>query len=333
MFFMINERIIVVADSNKKIKKASIANRDLEGNSKESTKMICEAIKCCSTEVENYVDVVNFIQNINRHKTDVIFPMKYGRNAPNSKSILPGICEGANLRYIGADDYAQIICNDKYTSKLYAKQFGIKSAPAIISRPSECKNELLERMKQLNLPVIVKPNFGGGSTGISENNVCFDYQHALDLVSKLLFFHKLPILIEEYISGEEVELILVGNKNKIILSEEVQLLMGDKKYYDKEIWGFETKKIDDSNIDFQMSNLISSAEISHIHSLFKSFEKMEFMRVDGRIHEGQFYLIELSPDCYLGNDCAFYFAFNKLGYSFPEMFELLINNGLDHYRH
>ena len=135
------------------------------------------------------------------------------------------------------------------------------------------------------------------------------------------------------LTGEEVELILVGNKNKIILSEEVQLLMGDKKYYDKEIWGFETKKIDDSNIDFQMSNLISSAEISHIHSLFKSFEKMEFMRVDGRIHEGQFYLIELSPDCYLGNDCAFYFAFNKLGYSFPEMFELLINNGLDHYRH
>ena len=56
------------------------------------------------------------------------------------------------------------------------------------------------------------------------------------------------------------------------------------------------------------------------------------MRVDGRFHNGEFHLIELSPYCYLGDDCAFYYAFQKQGYSLSDMFEFLINNGLTHYQ-
>ena len=184
----------------------------------------------------------------------------------------------------------------------------------------------------LSLPIVVKPNFGGGSTGISKSNVCFDYNYAVALSLELYNYHKMPILAEEYIPGREVELILVGNKNEIVFSEEVQLLMGDNEYYEKEIWGFETKKIDDSSIDFKMSNYISQKDILKIHNLFKSFEKIEFMRVDGRIYNETFYLIELSPDCYLGNDCAFYFAFQNKGFAFSQMFEYLISNGLNHYQ-
>ena len=80
-----------------------------------------------------------------------------------------------------------------------------------------------------------------------------------------------------------------------------------------------------------MSHYITQNDIKKIHSLFKSFDKIEFMRVDGRIYNGEFYLIELSPDCYLGDDCAFYFAFQNNGYSLSDMFEYLINNGLNHY--
>ena len=38
-----------------------------------------------------------FVNNIQTHKNDIIFPMKYGRNTPNSKSIVPSICEGMNI--------------------------------------------------------------------------------------------------------------------------------------------------------------------------------------------------------------------------------------------
>lgn len=329
---MINQKIVLVTDSNEKIENATIENRNLEGNNTDSTRTISEGIKNCCVEFEIYTDIKQFINHVNEHENDIIFPMKYGRNTPDSKSIIPGICEGADLNYIGADDYAHIICNDKYTSKLFAKEFGIKSAPAVLLRCFDDRNDLLDKLSVLNLPLVVKPNFGGGSTGISENNVCFDYIQAVNLSCKLNKFHNMPILVEEYISGEEVELIIVGNKNEIHFCEEVQLLMGNKEYYENEIWGYETKKIDDSDIDFKMSHLISKSDIEKINALFKSFEKIEFMRVDGRYHNGEFFLIELSPDCYLGDDCAFYYAFQQNGYSLSEMFEYLIRNGLDHYQ-
>lgn len=332
MFKMINEKIVLVTDSNTKRTEASISNRNLEGNNSIATQKISNAIKNCCKEFQMYTKIEDFVDNIKQHKNDLIFPMKYGKNTPDSKSIIPGICEGMNMRYIGADDYTHMICNDKYTSKLFAKQFGIKSAPCFLVRNFDNKEYVIEAIKNLKLPLVIKPNFGGGSTGISNNNICFDYDEAIKLCEKLFYYHEMPILVEEYLDGQEIELILVGNKNQVVFSQEVQLIMANKESFDKEIWGFETKKIDDSSIGFKLSSYIDECTKEKIHCLFKSFYKMEFMRVDGRFHNGEFHLIELSPDCYLGDDCAFYYAFQKHGYSLSDMFEFLINNGLNHYQ-
>lgn len=61
-----------------------------------------------------------------------------------------------------------------------------------------------------------------------------------------------------------------------------------------------------------------------------SFDKLEMIRFDGRVRDGRFYLLELSPDCYLGDDCAFYFAFMNMGYTHPDMFRFLIRNAQNH---
>lgn len=329
---MINKKLILITDKNEKIIDANISNRNLEGNNDISTKKISEAIQKCVRDFEIYTDVEEFLYNIKRHKNDIIFPMKYGRNTPDSKSIIPGICEGADLKYIGADDYAHMLCNDKYSTKLFAREFGIKTAPSILLRDFRNKSLISQQLELLKLPLVIKPNFGGGSTGISKTNVCFDYDAAYQLAAQLYKYHQMPILAEEYIEGQEVELILVGNKNEIIFSKEVQLLMDKKEYFKTEIWGFETKKIDDSNIEFKISSFINETDLQKIHNIFQAFDKIEFMRVDGRVNNGEFHLIELSPDCYLGDDCAFYYAFEKEGYTLSQMFEFLITNGLNHYQ-
>lgn len=329
---MIDKKCILITDKNEKIEHADISNRNLEGNNTFSTLMISKAIKNSVKDFEIFTDLHLFLQNITNYTNDIIFPMKYGYNAPNSKSIIPSICEGAKIKYVGADDYAHMICNDKYTAKLFSKEFGIKTAPSVLFRKPSDLSSVKSQLFLLNPPLVIKPNFGGGSTGISEHNLCLNYDEAANLIIKLYSFHNMPILAEEYIPGEEVEMILVGSKNKIVFSEEVQLIMDKKEYFDSEIWGYETKKIDDSNIDFKMSSLIPKNDVQKIHSLFMSFEKIEFMRVDGRMYNGQFHLIELSPDCYLGDDCAFYYAFAHKGYTLSQMFEFLIVNSLYYYQ-
>jgi len=101
-----------------------------------------------------------------------------------------------------------------------------------------------------------------------------------------------------------------------------------KIFFLEDIWSMESKKINDENVFYVPSNLLSQDDKNMMLNLFRSFEKVEYMRIDGRIQDGKFYLIELSPDCFLGEGCAVQNAFNKAGYNYPQMLNKLIENAL-----
>ncbi|SCY77522.1 D-alanine-D-alanine ligase [Paenibacillus polysaccharolyticus] len=321
---MIDHNIVLITDEKKEYNFADLSRKDLEGNNASSTESIIDALNKICKKVIHYTDLELFTTNIPQHKDDIIFPMRFGENSPNSKSLLPAICEANNLKYVGGDSFTHSLCNDKHLSKLYAKEFGISVPKGFLVR--KLNDRILEYLPTLNLPLVIKPNYGGGSTGISNNNLVYSYNEAEDLINKLFVFHNIPIIVEEYIEGYEVEYSIFGNKNKIILSGEAQLKIDETTFFKREIWGYETKKIDDSSVDFLTSNLIPTSVKEKMITLFKSFDKIEFMRVDGRISNDEFYLIELSPDCFLGKDCAFYHVFAQNNLLFEEMFESLIIN-------
>lgn len=323
------KRIVMVVDKAKNDKlPIDIARNDLEGNSAEQTRHLKMTLENVS-QVICYESVTEFAKHLDEHRNDVVFPMYYGPASYNSKGVVPSLCETYGINYIGADAYAQLICNDKMLSKQYASNFRICSPKGYVLRPHVSPDAVLTELNHLNLPLVVKPNVGGGSTGISANSIVHSHNDAIELARFLINKLQVPILIEEYIEGYEVELITVGSQKRITFCEEVQLLMGSKTYFDHDLWSFETKNTDDSSIAFTMSQYISSRDRDNLLTLFQSFDKLEMIRFDGRIKNGCFYLIELSPDCYLGNDCAFYYAFQEKGYSHSEMFRFLINNSLN----
>lgn len=322
------DRIVMVVDEIKNHKLAAdITRNDLEGNSADQTFRLRRTLeKICP--VVCYESVLEFSKHLQEHIQDIVFPMYYGPAGYNFKGIVPSLCETYGIHYVGADAYTQLLCNDKSLSKQYASNFGIRSPKSYILRLNIAKNVARAAIQDIELPIVVKPNVGGGSTGISAKNIIYNYNDAIELAFYLLNNLRVPILIEEYIDGYEVELITVGSPNNIVFCEEVQLLMGNKSYFDNDIWGFETKSIDDSSIDFTLSHYISPEDRHCLLNLFKSFYKLDIIRFDGRVKNGQFYLLELSPDCYLGEDCAFYYAFQQNGFSHDEMFRFIIKSSL-----
>ena len=325
---MINKIVMVVDEMKESKHEANITMNDLEGNSAEQTTRLRKTLEKIG-QVVCYENIVEFAKHIHNHTHDIVFPMYYGPASYTSKGIVPALCETYGINYVGGDAYSQLICNDKALSKQYALNFGIRSPKGHVLRPNTPISLIASAIKDIDLPLVVKPNVGGGSTGISSKNISYSYTDAIELAQFLLNSIRVPILIEEYIEGYEVELITVGTQNRISFCEEVQLLMNNKTYFDHDLWGFETKNVDDSSIDFSISNYIPIDERNDLLKLFQSFEKLEMIRFDGRIKNGHFYLLELSPDCYLGDDCAFYYAFKNNGFSHDEMFRFLINNSLN----
>jgi D-alanine-D-alanine ligase len=306
----------------------SIRDRNLEGNSRMTTEKVLKTFNGIAKKLFHYTNIETFSHNIGLHKDDIVFPMYYGINLPESKSLIPALCESHEIQYVGADMYTQALCNDKTLAKAYAREFYIPSAAGVLLTEFENKKRLMEKLKIITPPLIVKPNFGGGSTGIISSNVVHTHEEAVKYATMLHNIHKIPMLVEEILSGYEVSYVIVGNKNRIILQNELQLVINGVNYFNEQIWALDCKRINDDDVEFIPSNILSRKDKDKMLWLFRSFEKVEFMRIDGRIKDGVFHLIELSPDCFLGEGCAVQLTFENAGYSYSQMFKTLIENAL-----
>lgn len=305
----------------------SVERNDAEGNSRSVANTIKNALNSLCENVVMFEEIPPYVENIADYKDWLMFSTRYGIASPSSKALVPALCESNNIRFIGADSYTHMLCNDKYLSKEYIKEFGLKSAPAVLVRDANNTFQL-NAISFLRFPVVIKPNYGGGSTGITYNSIQHTPEAAASYIKELQRYQNQPILVEEYIPGYEVEVILFGNKEKVLLCEEIQLLLNGDEYFTDTIYGLETKKINEDASDMKYSELLNDDDKQAMISLFKSFSKVEFMRIDCHIYNGHAYIIELSPDCYLGDDGGVYMAFKKHGISYPEMFSLMIQNSL-----
>ena len=68
-----------------------------------------------------------------------------------------------------------------------------------------------------------------------------------------------------------------------------------------------------------------------LFELFDSLDKVEYIRIDGKYYNDNFYCFELSQDTTLAPDGAFFKAISYGGYEFKEAVELLITNCVERY--
>lgn len=77
-----------------------------------------------------------------------------------------------------------------------------------------------------------------------------------------------------------------------------------------------------------MTNEIDESVLREAKRLFSDLGKVDYMRIDGRMYEGRFHLIELTPDCSLHPACFMAKAFEARGMNYDEMVETLASIGL-----
>lgn len=322
---MIN-KILFITDDCETEKEYSLKCRNSEGNKLAAKEEMVEALK----EITDQVYVTYSLKEANRiimENPDIfVVTTFYGIAEADSKSIIPALCKANSVKYLGADAYTQMICNDKNLSKKYINLFNLNSIPGtIIYNPY---NDLeISKIKELEYPLIVKPNFGGGSNGIMDCSVTYNYQDTINLVRKLYNYQHMPIIVEKYISGYEISYIVMGNQNNIDFCGESMLKIDNKTMFDNEVFGLESKKINPIRKTYVPSEFVQKETQEKMIQLFKSFNKCEFMRIDCRVDkEGKIYIMELSPDCYIGTKGAFYETVKRTGITFNEMIHKLIEN-------
>jgi D-alanine-D-alanine ligase len=143
---------------------------------------------------------------------DCVFPILHGKFGEDGT--LQGLLDLAGIPYVGSGVLASSACMDKAVTKGIVRQLGIRQANyGVTDRFSFASGptETIKRMSQIfgnSFPLFVKPANAGSSVGISKVN---DSIQLFDGIRKAAEEdHK--ILIEEAITGRELEVSVLGNR-------------------------------------------------------------------------------------------------------------------------
>ncbi len=122
---------------------------------------------------------------------------------------VPALLEMLNIPYSGGDPQCLAYCYDKSLVRGIASEMDIPVPEAFVVSPEQVAFIALP----LDFPVIVKPNFGDSSVGITADSVCYDIvqlERAISRVRDVVGFDH-PVLVEQYLTGKDLSVGIVGN--------------------------------------------------------------------------------------------------------------------------
>jgi D-alanine-D-alanine ligase len=114
------------------------------------------------------------------------------------------------IPHTGSDPLTLGITLDKSLAKSVAASHGIPTAPFV----TVSKIEDLEQTRALRFPLFAKPAAEGSSMGIRDHSVVEDAEALSHLVTTLLRDYAGSVLIEEFLSGDEFTVGVIGNDSE-----------------------------------------------------------------------------------------------------------------------
>jgi D-alanine-D-alanine ligase len=154
-----------------------------------------------------------------------------------------------------------------------------------------------EKLKPLRYPVIVKPNAEGTSKGITTKSVVDDEAGVRAAARELIDRYAQPALVEEYVTGREFTVGLLGERRPRILPpmEVVFLKQTERPVYDftcKQDWENHVKYVCPADITRDQLKAIEKI----CRNTFMALDCRDVARIDLKMDaEGRLWVIEINP--------------------------------------
>ncbi len=326
---MLDKNVVLIADKIEEFTDIDLKNKNLECIPPKYFNEIFTGLSSISKSVIHYNSPAEFCNNISKHKNDIVLSVWSGVGTKYRKSLVPSICEANKICYVGADPYVHFLCQDKYLTKCICSLYNLKSPKCILYHTTDD----IKKLKTLSLPLVVKPNSEGGSNGISQQNLVYTYEDAIHLANEMLNVYDKSILIEEYVAGKEICVSIIGNKRKIDMMDASQLIINGESFFKSTLYGYEAKIKEVSNRHLEQAiQYLTIKQKQIFEKIYFDMGKVELLRIDGRIDtQGNFNLIELTPDAYLGKRGSTTFCAQNNGINYEKMLEMLLGNAYSDY--
>jgi len=288
--------------------------------------VIANAIKSQGYKVKKIGNVANLLEKINNLEVDIVFNISEGMSGRNRESQVPIILEMAGIPFVGADALTLGLTLDKIMAK---KIFIADNIPT--PKFLEIRNiESFSDTDHLKFPLIVKPRFEGSSKGLSEESRVENSKQLMKQARHVINTYKQPALVEEFISGQEFTVAIVGNDSPEALPT-VQIKIDGRLQLNEKFYNF--SRIHSDKLEYICPAKIPADLNKEIGELalrtYNAVECRDFGRVDFRVDKnGKPYVLEINPLPSLSTEDVFPLVAREIGLSYEQIVGMILSVAL-----
>jgi D-alanine-D-alanine ligase len=291
--------------------------------------VISRAIEANGVNVERIGNAASLLEKINNLDVDIVFNISEGISGRNRESQVPILLEMAGIPFVGSDALTLGLTLDKIMAK---KIFMAEKIPT--PRFLEIKScDGLVNTDHLKFPLIVKPRFEGSSKGLSEDSRVENKDELIKQAEYIINTYRQPALVEEFISGQEFTVAIVGNDEPLLLPI-VQIKIDGRLKLNNKFYTF--ARITSDRLEYICPARISADLSKKIYDIalkaYNAVECRDFGRVDFRVdQEGNPYVLEINPLPSLSTEDVFPLVAKEIGISYDELIGRILNSALKRY--
>ncbi|MDI9396121.1 MAG: methyltransferase domain-containing protein [Euryarchaeota archaeon] len=221
-------------------------------------------------------------------------------NDPAKELHVPAMLEQLNIPYTGAGPQCLACCYDKSLVRGVAREMGIPVAKGIFVSDDFDISKLT-----LSFPLIVKPNTGDSSFGITQKSMVHSREELLDIIKETRekIGPNKPFLLEEFLPGKDISVGIIGNPpacTVLPITEEDYSAVPEEL---PRICGYEAKWLPDSpywkikSIPAELPEKTEKEVVKSCLDLFTRLACRDYARFDWRLDaEGRPRLLEVNPN-------------------------------------
>lgn len=227
-------------------------------------------------------------------QVDLVFNIAEGVSGRNREAQVPALCELIGIPYTGSDAATLSLALDKALTKRLLKQRNILTPDFQVFHTGREKIS-----PTLRFPLIVKPIAEGSSKGIAgKKSVVDDIPSLRRVVDELIKQYRQPALVEEYITGREFTVGLLGERRPRILPP-MEIVFTDQNDR-RPVYDYTYKQDWNSRVSYQCPAKLTSKELKAVEKAametFLALDCRDVGRIDLRMDaHGNVYVLELNP--------------------------------------
>jgi D-alanine-D-alanine ligase len=267
---------------------------------------IAQVLRELGHQVEKLGDGRELIERLLADPPDFVFNFAEGQGISRSREArVPAVLEMLGIPYTGSDPLTLAVTLDKDCAKRLVASAGVAVPGGLLVQPgreggwrtgADGTVSLRELQARVSYPAIVKPAWEGSSKGIRQKCLVETPEDLLPALDSVARDHRQPVLVEEFIEGDELTVGVVGNDPPQVIGI---MRVLPKSRTNRFIYSLEVKRDYERRVRYECPAQLSAADTEAVRkatlAAYHILGCRDVARVDFRLRAGVPYFLEVNP--------------------------------------